>query len=104
MKRSLVDLPVGRKAILNKWVMRVKLNPNGETERFKARLVAKGCSQKAGIDYDETFSPVAMIRATLSATANEGLTMKQFDVKTAFLNGEIDEEIYMKQPGGYADG
>ena len=87
--------------------MRVKLNPDGNIDRYKARLVAIGCSQKAGIDFDETCSPVAWfdaVRIMLSVAANERLKLAQFDVKTAFLIEEIEEETYRKQPDGYDDG
>ena len=105
--RQLVELREGRKAIYNRWVMRVKLNPDGSIDRYNARLVAKGCSQKAGINFNETFSTVARfdtVRTMLSVAANEGLELAQFDIKTAFLNGEIEEEIYMKKPDSYDDG
>ncbi|KAG4038241.1 hypothetical protein PC123_g26197 [Phytophthora cactorum] len=81
-------------------------NQDGEIERFKARLVAKGFSQKYGIDYDETFAPVAKltsIRTLLSLAAKYNLTVHQMDVKTAFLNGSLDKDIYMVQPDGYKD-
>lgn len=103
---SFVPLPTGRKAIGCRWVFRVKENQSGEIERFKARLVAKGCSQKHGIDYEETFAPVAKltsIRVLLSLAAKYSLTVHQMDVKTVFLNGSLDEDIYMVQPDGYVD-
>uniref|UniRef100_H3G6E3 Reverse transcriptase Ty1/copia-type domain-containing protein n=1 Tax=Phytophthora ramorum TaxID=164328 RepID=H3G6E3_PHYRM len=103
---DVVPLPKGRKAIGCRWVFRVKENQAGEIERFKARLVAKGFSQKYGIDYDETFAPVAKftsIRIVLSLAAKYGLKLHQMDVKTAFLNGVLDEDIYMAQPDGYVD-
>ena len=103
---DLVSLPKGRKAIGNRWVFRVKENQAGEVERFKARLVAKGFSQKRGIDYDETFAPVAKfasIRILFSLAAKCNLSLHQMDVKTAFLNGLLDEDIYMTQPDGYID-
>ena len=103
---SLVDLPPGRKAVSNRWVYKVKRGADGEIDRFKARLVAKGYSQKQGVDYNETFSPVARfdtIRTVLSVAANEKLELKQFDVKSAFLNGVLQEEIFMEQPEGFQD-
>ena len=103
---DVVPLPKGRKAIGCRWVFRVKENQNGEVERFKARMVAKGFSQKYGIDYEETFAPVAKftsIRTVLSMAAKHSLKLHQMDVKTAFLNGVLDEDIYMVQPDGYVD-
>ena len=82
----------------------MKQNADGSIERYKARLVAKGFSQKEGIDYTETFAPVAKfcsIRALLALAAQQDMEIHQMDVKTAFLNGDIDVDIYMKQPQGY---
>jgi hypothetical protein len=104
---ELVEKPCDRAVIKNRWVYRVKTNVDGSVDRFKARLVAKGYSQQAGIDYTETFSPVARldtVRALLSVAAAEHLNLCQFDVKTAFLYGTIDEVIYMQQPEGFDDG
>jgi hypothetical protein len=104
---TLEKLPAGFKAIPCKWVYKVKNNPDGSIDRYKARLVIKGCAQKKGIDYDETFSPVAhrsSIRTVISVAANENMTLLQFDVSTAFLYGELEEEIYMQQPSGFDDG
>ena len=101
---ELVKLPEGRRAIGCKWVFRVKYDSNGQVERFKGRLVAQGYSQKYGIDYDETFFPVARFSSicTLLAFAVEmGMQIHQMDVVTAFLNGDLKEEIYMQQPSGY---
>lgn len=103
---DLVTLPPGRKVIDNKWVYKIKNKPTGQIERFKARLVIRGFTQKFGVDYGETFSPVvklSSIRMVLATAAAEGLQLKKIDVKTAFLYGELKEEIYMKQPRGYDD-
>lgn len=81
-------------------------NDHGEVERFKARLVAKGLAQKAGIDFNETFAPVAKltsIRVVLALTAKYDWLAHQMDVKTAFLSGDLNEVIYMQQPEGYVD-
>ena len=99
---ELAELPPGRKAIGCKYVFKIKRNADGSVERYKARLVAKGFSQTEGVDFNETFAPVAKfnsIRAILAIAAAEGATVHQL-VKTAFLNGDLDEEIYMKQPEG----
>ncbi|KAK0594610.1 hypothetical protein LWI29_035421 [Acer saccharum] len=103
---SLVDLPKGIKPIGCKWVYKRKRGMDGKVETFKARLVAKGYTQKEGIDYEETFSPVAMlksIRILLSIAASLDLEIWQMDVKTAFLNGSLDESIYMMQPEGFIE-
>jgi hypothetical protein len=96
---DLVPLPLDRKTINCKWVY--KLKPDG---RYKARLVAKGYTQIHGIDYTETFAPVAKfasIRAILAIAAIEDLEIQQMDVKSAFLNGDLKEEVYIDQPEGY---
>jgi hypothetical protein len=113
--KSLIDnhtwekckLPPDRVPIGCKWVYKVKINKNGEIERYKARLVAKGYSQKEGIDYNETFAPVLKyksLRILLSLAAIKDMEVKQMDVETAFLNAPIKEEVYMEQPEGYHDG
>jgi len=101
---ELVDLPEGRETIGCKWVFKLKHASDGQVERFKGRLVAKGYSQKHGLDYDETFSPVVRhqsIRALLAYGVKQGMLIHQMDVITAFLNGELEEDIYMRQPEGY---
>lgn len=101
---ELVEPPKGVKPIGCKWVYKRKRGADGKVETFKARLVAKGYTQKEGIDYEETFSPVAMlksIRILLSIAAHFDYEIWQMDVKTAFLNGSLEENIYMKQPEGF---
>ncbi|KAL0402275.1 UNVERIFIED_CONTAM: Retrovirus-related Pol polyprotein from transposon RE2 [Sesamum latifolium] len=93
---ELVDLPVGRKTIRNKWVLKVKRKTNGSINKFKARSMAKGYTQKEGIDYEETFSLVvrfASVRLILAIVAHLDSELFQMDVKSTFLNGELDEEI-----------
>jgi hypothetical protein len=97
----LTPLPPGRKAISCKWIFRIKKDRNGEIDKYKARLVAKGFSQEKGFDYNETYAPVAKLVTVriLLALANQfNLYVEQMDVKTAFLNGVLEEVIYMKQP------
>jgi hypothetical protein len=104
---TLAKLPEGRKAIKTKWVFKVKENQNGHIVKYKARLVAKGCAQKYGIDYTETFSPVvrySSIRFLIALAVTEGMKIHQMDAVTAFLQGELNESIYMEQPEKYDDG
>ncbi|GKA59938.1 reverse transcriptase [Tanacetum coccineum] len=102
---EMAELPEGHKPIGVKWVYKKKMNATGEIQRYKARLVAKGYRQKAGIDYDEIFAPVARmetIRLLISQSAQNGWKIYQMDVKSAFLNGVLDEVVYIEQPPGYA--
>ncbi|GJT23841.1 ribonuclease H-like domain-containing protein [Tanacetum coccineum] len=102
----LVDLPKGHRAIGTKWVYRNKKDERGIVVRNKARLVAQGHTQEEGIDYDEVFAPVARIEAIrifLAYASYMGFTVYQMDVKSAFLYGQIEEEVYVCQPPGFED-
>jgi len=101
---TLVPLPADRKPVSCKWMFKIKQGANGEVERYKARLVAKGFTQTYGVDYNETFAPIAKftsIRCILALVALENMEIHQMDVKTAFFNGELEEEIYMEQFQGF---
>nr|GEV52139.1 hypothetical protein [Tanacetum cinerariifolium] len=101
-----VDLPPNAKVVRNKWLYKKKTDMDGKVHTYKARLVAKGYTQTYGIDYEETFSHVTDIRAIrilMAITAYYDYEIWQMDVKTAFLNGRLDEDIYMEQPEGYVD-
>ena len=101
---SLVKAPEGVKPIGCKWIYKRKRGPDGKVETFKARLVAKGYTQKEGIDYDETFLPIAMlksVRILLVVAVALDYEIWKIDVKTAFLNGELEEDIYMQQLKGF---
>nr|GEU43457.1 retrovirus-related Pol polyprotein from transposon TNT 1-94 [Tanacetum cinerariifolium] len=101
---TLVPLPYGKVAIGSKWVFRNKKDKHGTTTKNKARLVAQGYSQEEGIDYDETFAPVAKmesIKIFLAFTTYMNFKVYQMDVKSAFLNDKLKEEVYIKQPRGF---
>ncbi|KAI0496759.1 hypothetical protein KFK09_023083 [Dendrobium nobile] len=101
---ELTSVPQGHKAIGVKWVYKAKKNAKGEIGRYKARLVAKGYSQRAGIDYDDVFAPVARletIRLIISLAAQNKWKIHQMDVKSAFLNRVLEEEVYIQQSPGY---
>ncbi|WVZ51648.1 hypothetical protein U9M48_002770, partial [Paspalum notatum var. saurae] len=102
--RDFVELPPNRRPIGTKWVFKNKQGEDGMVVRNKARLVAQGFCQKEGIDYEETFDPVALleaIRILLAFAASKGFKLQQMDVKSAFLNGFIEEEVYVRQPPGF---
>ncbi|GAU31303.1 hypothetical protein TSUD_315120 [Trifolium subterraneum] len=104
---ELTDLPNEAKSIRVKWVYKTKYNENGQADKYKARFVVKGYSQKYGIDYNEVFAPVARwetIRTVLALAASKGWCVYQLDVKSAFLHGDLEEDIYVEQPLGYQQG
>ncbi|GKE36928.1 ribonuclease H-like domain, reverse transcriptase, RNA-dependent DNA polymerase [Tanacetum coccineum] len=103
---TLVDLPYGKRAIGTKWVYRNKKDDRGIVIRNKARLVAQGYTQEEGIDYDEVFAPVARIEAIrlfLAYASFKDFIVYRIDVKSAFLYGKIEEEVYVCQPPGFED-
>ena len=103
---QLVPRPRNRSVVGTKWVFRNKTDADGIVIRNKARLVAKGYSQQEGIDYDETFAPVARLEATrmfLAYAAHKKFKVFQMDVKSAFLNGELEEEVFVEQPPGFIE-
>ena len=100
-----VDLPPGRKLVQCKWVFKTMFAADGSPLKYKEILVAKGYSQLHGIDYNETFAPVAKmdsIRLALPITASKQWEVHHMDVKCAFLNGDITEDIYMQKPQGFS--
>ena len=103
---DLVELPKDRKPVGNKWVFKKKTNADGSIERYKARLVAQDFSQKQGLDYDETFSPVIRFesfRSLVAIAVQNGLKLHQLDITAAFLNGHLEEEVFMRQPEGFVE-
>ncbi|KAM1839706.1 hypothetical protein ACFX14_014506 [Malus domestica] len=101
---ELVDLPPGNKPLGFKWIFKRKMKADGSINKYKARLVAKGYKQREGLDYFDTYSPVTRITSIhmlIAIAVIHNLEIHQMDVKTAFLNGELDEEIYMEQPEGF---
>ena len=101
---ELVDLPPCSKALGYKWIFKKKMKADGSIDKYKVRLVIKGYKQKEGLDYFDTYSPVtriSFIRMLIDIVAIHNLEIHQMDLKTAFLNGDFDEEIYMEQPEGF---
>lgn len=101
---SLVSLPDGAKAIGVKWIYKTKFNELGKVDKLKARLVVKGYAQEYGVDYAEVFAPVARmdtVRMILAVAAHRGWGVYQLDVKSAFLHGELEEDVYVEQPQRY---
>ncbi|GKB35226.1 ribonuclease H-like domain-containing protein [Tanacetum coccineum] len=100
----MIDLPISTKLIGCKWVFRIKYKSNGEVKRYKARLLAKGFSQKEGIDYEETFSPMvkmSIFRCLINLVVQKDWKVYQMDVNNAFLYGDLNEEVYMLPPLGF---
>ena len=98
---GLVRLPVGKKVIGCRWVFTVKVNPDGSIVWLKARLVAKEYAQTYGVDYSDTFSPVAKmtyVRPFISLVATYNWDLHQIDIKNVFLHDDLQEEVYMEQP------
>ena len=98
---TLVDLPDDRQAIENKWIFKKKTDADGNVTVYKARVVAKGFRQVQGVDYDEIFSLVAMLKLAIGAFYDYEIW--QMVVKTVFLNGYVKEELYMMQPEGFVN-
>ncbi|KAF7779148.1 hypothetical protein Agabi119p4_3493 [Agaricus bisporus var. burnettii] len=100
---ELMELPPGKKVVNSGWVFKVKRLADGSIERYWARLVAKGYSQRPGFDFTEVFAPTfrpASLRLIVALAAREGYKMRSIDISSAFTYGELEEEIYMRQPKG----
>ena len=103
---TLAMLPAGHRGIGQKWVFKLKKDPEGNVVKHKARLVVKGYAQRQGVNFDKVFAPVARMETVcvlLALAAHGGWQVHHIDVKSAFLNGELAEEVYMQQPPGFVD-
>lgn len=101
---ELCSPPKGKKILKTRWVFKIKQNPQDGSQRFKARLVVKGYEQIPGVDYHETFCPVvrfSTLRCMFAIAAKQDYDIDHLDVVTAFLNGDLEEEVYMEQPEGF---
>lgn len=104
---EMVKLPSDRRAIGSQWVFKVKRNSDGSIERYKARLVARGDAQRPGVDFNETFAPTVrwgVLRAIFALVAQNGWHCLSADISSAFLNGDLQEEVYMRPAEGYRVG
>ena len=100
----MVDFPPGQSVVDCRWVYKIKTKADRFVERYKARLVAKGFTQKYGIDYEETFAPVARLKSArylIAVVAVRRWPLYQMDVKNTFLNGDLQEQLYVQPPPGY---
>ena len=98
---ELTKVPKGKRALRNKWVYKLKPGDSGNPPRYKARIVVKGFRQKKGVDFNDIFAPVVKMTSiwmVLSIAASMNLEVKHWDVKTAFLHGDLEKEIYIQQP------
>jgi hypothetical protein len=101
---KIVPRPKSKDVVSSKWLYKIKHVDDGSVEKYKARFVARGFSQKEGIDYEKTFSPVArdtLVRTIIALAAKMKWKLHQMDVKTTFLNGVIEDEVYIEQPQGF---
>jgi hypothetical protein len=101
---TVTELPAGAKRIGVKWVYKTKYTEHEKIDKYKARLVAKGYSQKYGVDYTEVFAPVARMDTVwmiIALAVHKNWTISQMNVKSAFLHGELSEDVYVEQPKGY---
>ena len=101
---DIVPRPEGKSIVTSKWLVKIKHASDKSVEKYKAKFVARGFSQREGVDYDETFAPIAQftsIRTIIALASVMGWKLYQMDVKTTFLNGEIEEEVYVEQPEGF---